>query len=74
MSIQNISTGDDEPLAVSPQRARRLLDIGNTRLYELLGTGELRSYKDGKSRRIVFASLKEYVARRLAETQPPKAA
>ena len=30
-----------EPLAVSPRQACLLLGIGNTRLYELLGAGEL---------------------------------
>ena len=30
-----------EPLAVSPRQACLLLGIGNTRLYQLLGAGEL---------------------------------
>jgi hypothetical protein len=33
----------DEPLAVSPAKAWNLLDIGNTRGYELIKSGELES-------------------------------
>jgi hypothetical protein len=40
----------DDRLVVSPRAARRLLDTGNTRLYELLAAGELDSYRDGRSR------------------------
>jgi hypothetical protein len=55
-----------EPLVVSPKVAWKMLSCGNTRGYELLGTGELDSYKDGRSRKITVASIKALVARRLA--------
>jgi excisionase family DNA binding protein len=58
----------DEPIVVSPRRAQQMLDIGHSRLYELLSQGELQSYKDGRSRKIVVASIKEYVARKLEVT------
>lgn len=58
----------DEPIVVSPRRAQQMLDVGHSRLYELLSQGELQSYKDGKSRKIIVASIKEYVARKLAAT------
>jgi excisionase family DNA binding protein len=57
---------DLEPLAVSPKQACRLLAIGNTRLYELIATGELATYLDGRSRRIVLQSIRERIARLLA--------
>jgi hypothetical protein len=66
LSIHTIGIGQDEPLVVSPRRARSLLDVGNTRLYELIGSGELESFKAGKSRKITMASIRAYVARRLA--------
>lgn len=70
MSIHSTGLGHDEPLVVSPRRARQLLDIGNTRLYELLAAEELQSFKDGpKSRKITVASIKAYIARRLAASQ-----
>jgi excisionase family DNA binding protein len=65
MSIHSTGLGDAEPLVVSPRRACHLLDCGVTRLYELINAGELKSYKDGASRKIIVGSIKEYVERRL---------
>jgi excisionase family DNA binding protein len=56
-----------EPLVVSPKIAWRLLGCGNTRGYELIATGELESYKDGKSRRITMASIRAHIARKLRD-------
>jgi excisionase family DNA binding protein len=62
-------TGQDvfEPFAVSPRRACLLLDVGNTKLYALLAAGELESYRDGRSRKIVTASIRRRIARLLTE-------
>jgi hypothetical protein len=43
---------DHERLLVRPRRACHLLDCGPTRLYELIGDGELESFLDGASRKI----------------------
>ncbi len=67
MSIPSTGLGDDERLVVSPRRARHMLDCGNTRLYELLKSKELESYVDGRSRKIVTASIHRYIAQRLKE-------
>lgn len=63
------SAHHDEPLVVSPRRAQQMLDIGHSRLYELLSAKELRSFKDGKSRKIIVASIREYIARKLDASQ-----
>jgi excisionase family DNA binding protein len=42
-----------------------MLDCGNTRLYELLKTKELKSYLDGRSRRITVDSIHRYIATHL---------
>lgn len=55
-----------EPLAVSPRKACQLLDVGNTRLYQLIGDGELDTYWDGRSRKITVASIHRRIARLLA--------
>jgi putative DNA primase/helicase len=55
-----------EPLAVSPRQACLLLGIGNTRLYQLIGNGELETYRDGRARRITLESIRRRVARLLA--------
>jgi hypothetical protein len=65
MSIHSTDVSHDEPLVVSPRRARRLLDCGNTRLYELIAARELETFKDGKSRKITVASIKAYITRRI---------
>jgi hypothetical protein len=59
----------DGPLVVSPRRARYLLDVGNTRLYELLAANELESFLDGRSRKITVESIHRYISRRLATGQ-----
>jgi excisionase family DNA binding protein len=56
-----------EPLAVSPRQACLLLGVGTTRLYQLIAKGELESYLDGRSRKILMASIQRRIARLLAE-------
>ena len=65
MSAHHTDIVDDEPLVVSPRRARRMLDCGNTRLYEMIAAQQLETYKDGKSRKITVTSIKNYIARRI---------
>ena len=55
-----------EPLAVNPRQASLLLGVGITRLYELIGNGELESYRDGRARRITMHSIRGRVERLLA--------
>jgi excisionase family DNA binding protein len=60
---------ENERLLVRPRRACYLLDCGTTRLYELIDDGELESFKDGRSRKIVVASIHRLIAKRLASEQ-----
>jgi hypothetical protein len=69
MSIYSTGLGKDEPLVVSPRRARCMLDCGTTRLYELLAARELESFKSGKSRKILVESIRKYINRQLAASQ-----
>ena len=57
----------DLPLIVKPRRAAAMLDIGLTRLYELLNSGALVSVREGRSRKILVASIHAYVARTFAD-------
>jgi excisionase family DNA binding protein len=66
MSIQSTGLTDDERLVVGPRAACVMLDVGNTRLYELIASGELESYRDGRSRKITLASIYGRVTRLLA--------
>lgn len=58
-----------EPLLVRPRDAWRMLGCGNTRGYQLLASGELESFLDGRSRKITVASIHAYIARRLTATE-----
>jgi hypothetical protein len=63
-----------EPLLVRPAEAWKMLRCGNTYGYELLNRGEIESFLDGRSRKIVVASIHRYIARRLAAAGEDKAA
>ena len=66
MSIYSTGPGEAEPLVVKPKLAWKLLACSNTRGYELLSAGELESFLDGRSRKIIVASIHRFIARRLA--------
>ena len=53
-------------LAVAPREAGRLLSMCQTRVYQLMRSGELESYRDGRARRIPMEAIYNYVARRRA--------
>ena len=56
-----------EPIAVGRIEARRALGgVGDDKLYRLIHEGEIESYLDGNARKYVYASIKAYVARKLA--------
>jgi excisionase family DNA binding protein len=67
---QPISVIDDPSLAsskvITVKEAMALLRCGLTHLYDLLGKGEIRSYKDGSNRRIYLYSVLAYQARQSA--------
>jgi excisionase family DNA binding protein len=68
------SKGDVERLVVKPSGACRLLNCGRTHLYELLNTNQLESFRDGRSRKIVVASINRYIERQLAASRSPTGA
>lgn len=63
------SAGSVEVLAITPKLAKQVIGCGNTRLYDLLKAGEITSYRDGKARKILVASLRDYVARQIVAEQ-----
>jgi hypothetical protein len=70
MSSQSKPPGKNGALVVSPRQAQIMLDVGNTLFYRLLReSDELISYKDGRSRKIVVASIQAYVDRRVAASR-----
>jgi excisionase family DNA binding protein len=52
---------------ITAAEAADLLQCGLTRMYELLGDGSIRSYKDGSSRRVFLVSVLNYQAGQAAK-------
>jgi excisionase family DNA binding protein len=69
MSIQGTGLGDDEPLVVRPKTACRLLAVGETRLYEMIASGELESFRDGGARKITTRSIHAYIERQIERSK-----
>jgi excisionase family DNA binding protein len=72
MSLSHIEASDRSvaerrPLVASPNETMVTLRIGREKLYQLLNSGQLESYREGGSRRILWRSIEAYVERRLKE-------
>jgi excisionase family DNA binding protein len=50
-----------ERLTVAPAEAAQMIGIGITRLYELIGSGQIESCKLGRRRLVKVASLRKLV-------------
>jgi excisionase family DNA binding protein len=55
------------PIVASVNETMATLKIGREKIYQLLNSGELKSYREGGSRKILWRSIEDYVERRLAE-------
>lgn len=51
-----------ERLLLKPEEAAEVLSIGRSKVYELIGTGELASVRIGASRRVPAEALAEFVS------------
>jgi excisionase family DNA binding protein len=58
--------GAHERLLHTPVQAAELLSIGRTTVHNLMASGELRSIKIGKSRRVPHDALEEFLRKRSA--------
>lgn len=56
-----------DPLAHSPDSAAKRIGTNTRAIYNLLASGELRSFKLGKRRLIPDAELQSFIERRMAE-------
>jgi hypothetical protein len=56
---------------VRPKVAFKLIGCGITRGYELVNSGQLESYLDGRARKITVRSILRYIERRLAAANGP---
>lgn len=67
MATVDDMTRPPAPLAHTPESAAEQLSLSRATVYELIRTGELPSFKIGRSRRIAHASLEKFVERHQAE-------
>ncbi|HEU5328648.1 MAG TPA: excisionase family DNA-binding protein [Thermomicrobiales bacterium] len=58
----------EPPVLVTVEEAARRLSIGRTATYMLVLKGELQSVKIGRTRRVVVASIDDYVSKLLQQT------
>ena len=65
--IQGASVPAEARMLVTVDEAASMLSIGRTFIYHLLRSGELRGVKVGRTRRVVVASLHDYVGRLLGQ-------
>jgi excisionase family DNA binding protein len=59
-----IADGNPAPLCVRVNVAARMIGIGRTKLYELIGNGEVEAIKVGKATLVTTASLNAMIERR----------
>jgi excisionase family DNA binding protein len=57
----------DDTLYVDIQGACRLTGLGRSKLYELLGNGEIQSLKVGRRRIVTMAALRDFLNRLQAD-------
>ena len=50
-----------EKVLLTVEEAAHVMSMGRTRIYELIKSGDLKSIKCGKSRRIVSESVRNFV-------------
>jgi excisionase family DNA binding protein len=50
-----------DKLLLTPEEAADVLSLGRTKVYELIGTGALRSVRIGKCRRVPMTALQDLI-------------
>jgi excisionase family DNA binding protein len=56
-----------DKLLATAEEAAEILNVGRSTVFELMRTGRLRSVKIGRSRRISYDALREFVAAQSAQ-------
>lgn len=51
----------EQPMLLTPEQAAKQLGIGRAKMFELLGTGAVKSVKIGRCRRVAIEDLGAYV-------------
>jgi len=67
-SVKEQRMATELKLALRPRDAAAALGVSRDLVFQLIASGELRSFRVGNARVIPVASLEEYIARRLSES------
>ncbi len=62
-----LAAATDGSVLLIAEKVAEILSVGRSTVFELIATGELRSVKIGRARRITVSAVREYVARLEAE-------
>jgi hypothetical protein len=49
------------PIAVTPKVAFAAIGVGNTKGYELIGSGKLEAVKIGRATRVIWSSVEQMI-------------
>jgi excisionase family DNA binding protein len=60
--VQTTETNGRDRVLLRPEEVAQALSIGRSTVFALMRSGELRSVKIGKSRRVPVDAMTEYVA------------
>jgi hypothetical protein len=64
--VSDAQLGPNGSLVATPNQTMSYIGIAREKLYALIAQGELESYTEGRSRKILWPSIHGYVKRRLA--------
>ena len=64
---EEVRLNNGRPIVASVNETMSALGIGREKIYRLLNSGELESYREGSSRKILWRSIEAYVERRLKQ-------
>jgi excisionase family DNA binding protein len=56
------ASGDLKPLAVSVRAGRALIGVGNSKFYELIADGKIKTVKCGSKTLVIYQSLEKLIA------------
>jgi excisionase family DNA binding protein len=66
-AVVDLANARPYKLLVTPEEAAEILSVGRTRIFELMASGQLRSVRIRRSRRIPLAALEQLVKQLLDE-------
>jgi len=62
MAAEHDRAQSPEPVTVRIPEAMRMLGLGRSKLYELIGDGKIATIKVGRSRLVVMRSIHDFVS------------